>query len=270
MSTEETLSRLKLSTESKASIRRPAWVTDHLENPTGRGIRIGVIDSGWDDAFDASRVERGIGFVDPDDDFAVYESEDIHDRIGHGTACGALILRIAPQATLYPIRVFGDQLETSPATIQSALQWAIEQKFDVVNVSLGTFREDALVPLYKVCEQAKRKEILIVSSSHNRKERSYPSVFENVISVGVGAFDDPFRFQYRPNQAVECIAKGVHDHVPWRKGIRRTVAGTSFAAPIITGIVALLVERYATTKLEDVRRLLDEFSQGHDAQEHDE
>lgn len=238
----------------------PGWVEEELDGATGQGVRVGIMDSGWDPSLPLSQVRGGVGFVDPEDDLATKKTEDIDDRIGHGTACGVLTHQIAPDASLCPIRVFGDTLETSPSTIGVAIEWAIEQELDVVNVSLGTLRDDVLVPLYKICEQARRQDILLVASRHNREERSYPSVFENVISVGIGSFDDPFEFRYRPNDAVECLAKGRHREVPWLNGRQRSLTGTSFAAPNITGIVARIRERYPGADLETVRDWLDTFS----------
>ena len=111
---------------------RPAWVREELGGATGKGIRIAVIDSGWDRTRDDPRVLPGIGLVDPEDDLAMLRTDDDHDRVGLGTACIDLILRIAPEATVTPVRVFGNDLETSPGTLHAAIVWAVEQEFDIV------------------------------------------------------------------------------------------------------------------------------------------
>lgn len=258
--TREEMNSKSKTEELVEPVAPPDWVEEQLDGATGKGVRVGVIDSGWDPSVPLARVQGGVGFVDPNDDLATKKTEDTDDRIGHGTACSVLVHQVAPDATLCPIRVFGGTLETSPSTIGRAIEWAIEQDLDVVNVSLGTLRDDVLVPLYKICEQARRQDILLVASRHNQEERSYPSVFENVISVGIGPFDDPYTFRYRPNDAVECLAKGRHQSVPWRNGERRPLTGTSFAAPNITGIVARIRDCYPNADLETVRDLLDTFS----------
>ncbi len=240
---------------------RPAWVRDALGNPTGRGVRIGVIDSGWDRTVPAPSVKQGVGFVDLQDDLTLGHSDDDHDRIGHGTACTDLILRIAPEATVHPIRVFGGRLETDATIIKAAILWALERRCQVVNISLGTLRADALYMLYATCELARREGLLLVAANHNSNAWSYPAIFENVISVGSGRFDSPFDYCYRPDEAVECLAKGKQQLVRSLGGKKEITSGTSFAAPNITGIIALFLERYPGASLEEVRHLLATYAQ---------
>lgn len=221
-----------------------------------------MIDSGWDRTLRDLHILPGVGWADPEDELAVRRTDDDHDRIGHGTAVADLVLRLAPGAEIVPIRVFGAHLQTSPATIQSAIRWAAEAGIPLVNLSLGTLQAEAFRPLYATCEVARRKGTLVVSASHNGHGWSYPAAFDNVISVGADAFDSPFTFRYVPGAAVECIAHGRGVPVLWRGGEERVVGGNSFAAPHVTGIVALLLERYPQATLEEVRELLGRYAAG--------
>jgi subtilisin family serine protease len=221
---------------------------------------VGVIDSGWDRNLHNAQIHRGIGFVDPRDELTLSQSDDDNDRIGHGTACADLILAIAPQADIYPLRVFGRRMETSVSIINSAIRWAIDHDLRLVNMSLGTLRDDALIPMYMGCEQAREQGVIMVAARHNSNLWSYPAVFENVIGVESGDFASPYDFIYRPDEATECIAMGRHRKVLWLQAWRKTMSGTSFAAPNISGIVALLLERYPDASLEDIRTLLAKYS----------
>lgn len=241
-------------------VPRPAWVEKELGSPTGRNLRVGVIDSGWDRSIADARVLPGVGLVDPADELALGRSDDDHDLHGHGTACADQVLRIAPQAQVVPIRVFGRGLETSPPVLYEALKWAVEQELDVINVSLGTNLQEALLPLYVLCEKARRRGTLIVAAGHNVRDESYPAVFENVIGVDAERFDSPFTYRYRPDEAMECVAWGVQVPVLWLGGQRVPKSGTSFAAPQISGIVTLFRERYPQATLEDVRELLQRYA----------
>lgn len=238
----------------------PAWVREALGGATGRGIRVAVIDSGWDRTIDDPRVLPGISFVDPEDDFALGRNDDDHDVLGHGTACVDLVLRVAPEARVVPVRVFGGMLETSPGTIHAALLWSIEAGVQVINVSLGTRLEHARDALYVACERARRAGIIVVTAGHNANDWSYPAIFENVIGVSAGKFASPYEFRYRAEHAMECVAWGVEQEVTWLGGERVVKHGTSFAAPNVAGIVALILEAHPGSTIEEVREMLSRFA----------
>lgn len=238
----------------------PEWVRDELGGATGNGIRVAVLDSGWDRSIEDGRVLPGVGFVDPDDDFALARNDDDQDVLGHGTACVGVILEVAPDARVVPVKVFGNKLETSPGTLEAALHWAIEAGVQVINVSLGTRLEGTLRNLYMACERARQAGIIIVAAGHNANDWSYPAIFENVIGVSAGRFESPYHFRYRTEHAHECEGWGVERPVLWIGGERVVRHGTSFAAPGITGIVCLILERYPDARLEDVREMLARFA----------
>lgn len=238
----------------------PQWVADGLGRPTGKGLVVAVIDSGWDRTCDDPRVLPGVGLVDPNDDLAMQRTDDDHDRVGHGTACIHQILRIAPDAQVIPIRVFGRQLETSPGTLQAGIVYAIERGANVVNLSLGTTLEGTLHPLYAACEKARRQGIIVVAAGHNSRSWSYPAIFENVIGVSAAKFESPYQYRYLPDEAHECQAWGVEQPVVWLGGEEQVKHGTSFAAPNITGIVCLLLERHPGASLEEIRELLARYA----------
>lgn len=238
----------------------PEWVAAQLGGATGRGVRVAVIDSGWDRSLSEPRVLPGVGFVDPQDDFALGRNDDDNDVLGHGTACADLVLRVAPDARVIPAKVFGKVLETSPGTLHAALVWALEAGVQVINVSLGTRLENTRDALYAVCEMARRAGIITVAAGHNANDWSYPAIFENVIGVSAARFDSPFSFRYRPEHAMEVQGWGVEQPVLWVGGSRPIKHGTSFAAPNVAGIVALIKERYPQATLEDVREMLTRFA----------
>ncbi|MBW3571659.1 MAG: S8 family serine peptidase [Gemmatimonadetes bacterium] len=238
----------------------PEWVRRELAGATGSGIRVAVLDSGWDRSIGDPRVLTGVGFVDPDDDFALARNDDDRDVLGHGTACAGVILGVAPDARVVPVKVFGNKLETSPGTLEAALHWAIDAGVQVINVSLGTRLEGTLHPLYRACERARRAGIVVVAAGHNGNDWSYPAIFENVIGVSAARFDSPWHFHYRAEHAMECVGWGVERPVLWIGGERVVRHGTSFAAPGVAGIVALILERHPGATLEEVRAMLARFA----------
>ena len=237
----------------------PAWVRETLGWPTGRGVRVGVIGSGYDNDVPDARVVQGVSFVDPEDDLEQLRTVDDHDRMGQGTTCARLVLRMAPGAQVVPIRIFGEEAESSPGTLRSGLAWAEEQALDVVCVAAFTGLRETIGPLYAECEKGRRKGMIFVAGQKPEFEETYPAIFEPVIGVERGTFGSMFDFHYRPDAAYEVQAWGEGEFVT-RGGGRQYLYGSEYSAAVVAGIVALLRERYPGAPVERIRELLQRFS----------
>jgi subtilisin family serine protease len=238
----------------------PEWLSSWPPVANAPRVRVAVIDSGWDHGLADPRVVAGIGLVAPDDDFSLLRSTDDADRIGHGTMCTDLVLQAAPNAEILPVRVFGHRLETSPDILCAAVRYAIEGRARVVNLSLGTQRDDAVAPLYLACEEATRAGVIVIAAADNRNAWSYPAVFENVIGVAAADLPNPFHYLFRPGHALECVAKGVGQRGRTLGGSINVVSGTSVATPMITALTCRFLEREPHATLDRVRELLAQFA----------
>src|SRR5262249_2631319 len=120
------------------------------------------------------------------------------------------------------------------------LRYAIEQGFEVINMSLSTTKKDYAAVLHELADSAYFQRTVLVASAHNMPVESYPWRFSSVISVGSHGEDDPMAFYYNPNPPVEFFARGVNVEVAWVNGQTLSASGNSFATPHISGICALV------------------------------
>ncbi len=225
----------------------------HLRGATGRGVRIAVVDTGWDRTLADPRVVPGVGLVPPDDDFALLESADDHDRLGHGTSVAGLILRIAPEAEIVPVRVFGERLETSPEALCAGVAWAARAGVHLANLSLGTTLESARAPLRDACARALRAGVALVAAAP--VPDAHPAALEGVIGVAAGRFASPWRLE-RGAAPIDLVAAGHDLPVRGLRGEPDAGSGASFAAPLATGIAALLLERHPGASPDELGLLM--------------
>ena len=222
-------------------------------------MRVAVIDSGRDPEWHHPGILPGIGLVAPGETIEHCVSDDDRDRLGHGTACCDILLSVAPEVEILPLRVFGSAFETSPESLGVAIKLAAERGCHLINLSLGTLREDVAMPLYAICEDAREQGVLVVAAVQFGRGTSFPAAFDNVLGVQAGRFANIFDFELRPGRAAEIIAHGDRE-VRWLDGQRRRIYGSSFAAPHVTGLVALFRERHPDLDLETTRELLTRYA----------
>lgn len=216
---------------------------------TGKGIRVAVVDSGVE--YDHPALEgavRGGTLIryDADAENCVrYEPDDPPiDVAGHGTACAGIIHSIAPEAEIYSIRVLGKDMLGRAIQFAAGLDWAVENGMQVINLSLSTAKEEYFGLFHDLADQAYFKNVNVVCAVNNVPAPSYPSQYASVISVAAHEGHDPFTFYYNPSPPVEFGAPGIDVDVAWNNKQYLTSTGNSFAAPHITGIVALIRARH--------------------------
>lgn len=223
---------------------------------TGRDVKVAIIDSGIETEHPKiRRVAGGIGLTVKSGE-RVIQQPDHADCAGHGTACAGIIQKKAPDAELYSIRIFDETLSADGHALVAAIQWATEQGVDVINLSLGTTDAAYKEVISEVCQRAVEAGIVLIAAEHNDGVPSYPANLPDVIGVTGGKIYDRYGYYYRPGNTIECVARGDEQRVCWKDGCEIMISGTSYAAPHITGIVALIREAYPNATLKDVREIL--------------
>src|SRR4051794_13781087 len=227
---------------------------------TGRGIRVAIVDSGVEashpDVGDCVDADAGVALRLGDDGEVVEETGPHSDLYGHGTACAGIIHALAPEARVTSVRVLGEGLTGKSPVFLRGLGWAVEQGFDVINLSLGATRRDWALAFYELCDTAYFKGSFVVTAANNFQQRSFPSLYGTVASVACNTATDPMEYYANPNPPTEFLARGIDVEVAWKDGARITVTGNSFAAPHISALAALVRAKHPSLTPSLVKAVL--------------
>jgi subtilisin len=217
-----------------------------LGGATGKGVKVCVLDSGIELDHPAVGAVAGATAISLDEDGnTIAELDTEGDLCGHGTACAGVIRSIAPDAEIYSVRVLGAGFTGSGKVLLAGLRWAVEQDYDVINMSLSTTKKAFSELLRDIADIAYFKRTLLVASAHNMPVESFPWRFSSVISVGSHEEEDPLVFYANPDPPVEFFARGVNVEVAWVGGGTITATGNSFATPAISAIASLVLSKHA-------------------------
>ena len=212
---------------------------------TGKGVSVCILDSGVEaDHPLVGNVDRAVAFRRGEDEEIELDDDTEGDLCGHGTACAGIVRSLAPECTLVSARVLGAGFKGSGPILLSGLRWAVEQGFDVVNMSLSTTKRQFAGLLHELADTAYFRRTVLVASAHNMPVESYPWRFSSVISVGSHEEPEPDTFFYNPAPPVEFFARGVGVEIAWLGGGKILSTGNSFATPHMSGICALILAKH--------------------------
>lgn len=250
--------KFKVNKEDK---KGKAWnqrmIQAELPETSDEVIKVAIIDSGINFSTDLNVVER-MNFIPDDECLVLYE-----DISGHGTAVagivGALdneegITGINPGVELYSARVLDDMLEAPVERIVEAIDWAIEQDVDIINMSFGI--EKSVAELEAAIERAAEAGILLIAASGDGDKVAYPAAYDEVIAVGsVTAAGIPAE-NSAGGAALELMAPGENILSSGIFGGVMGSSGTSMAAPHVVGAASVLMELNPDMPAEYIRALL--------------
>ncbi|WP_393061267.1 type VII secretion-associated serine protease mycosin [Streptomyces sp. LN549] len=228
------------------------------QDTRGKGVRVAVIDTGVDDtnpqlrgAVDAS---AGIDYTDGGG------SDGTVDEVGHGTKVAGIIaarprggtgfVGLAPEATVIPIRQNDGRHNGRDSAMAAAIDHAIAHGAQVINISQDTTRplaDDSL--LGRAVARAIAEDVVIVAAAGNdgmdgRRRSTYPAAFDGVLAVAASDRNNERAPFSQAGDFVGIAAPGV-DIVSTVPGNGQcTDNGTSFSAPYVAGVVALMRAKY--------------------------
>ncbi|MGB8022472.1 MAG: S8 family serine peptidase [Candidatus Nanopelagicales bacterium] len=217
-----------------------AWAT-----AKGAGVKVAVIDTG----VDATHPDLA-GRVLPEIDL-IPDAEPGPDLLGHGTRVATLIAGgltgvgmagVAPQATILPVAALDPIGYGDTSTVARAIIAAADAGARVINMSLGGPDRDAV--LDRACAYAHSKGATLVAAVGNSyedgNEVQYPAASPHVLGVAsVDSTGTPSEFS-NTGSYVDLAAPGQSILAGMPGGGFSVETGTSFAAPHVSGVLALM------------------------------
>jgi subtilisin len=203
-------------------------------------MRIAILDSGVDAALLGPGAERRSFVVRQSGLLTAVERCPPGDTQHHGTAVASIVRELAAEAELHSVRVLDDSGRGSSSALRAALEFVVRERFDVVNISLGTRRRDLVLDLYDLVDQAAVSGIVLVCATDNEGAPDYPASCTSLIAVDRLATADPFALRYRSGHRIGFLARGYDIEVSVPGGALRRVSGASFACPHVTAFAARL------------------------------
>ena len=244
-------------------------VFDQLWQDTkGKGVRVAVIDTGVDTTNPQLReaVDRSSGIdllpaLNPDGSKAkgkakAKRGDGTTDLIGHGTKVAGIIaarprkgtgfVGLAPEATIIPIRQNDDKGNGTAATMAEAIRHAVKKHARVINISQDTakpLRADS--ELGRAVSEALKNDIVVVASAGNdgltaQVKATYPAAYPGVLAVAASDRNDERAPFSQTGDFVGVAAPGVDMVSTVPKGGQCVDNGTSFSAPYVAGVAALI------------------------------
>lgn len=221
----------------------PVWQKINNIKP----VVVAVIDSGIDLSHEDLKNKVAPGGYN-----FILDNDNIYDINGHGTAVSGVIAAEADnhkgitgvagplEVKVLPLQAgfYDGTLYTSD--VIRAIRYAIEQEVDVINLSIGgnhySSIENAAV------QEAINRGIVVVASAGNDGDSlyNYPASFENVISVGSISPRGEISSFSNHNDQIDFVAPGEYVFTTQIYNSYDYLAGTSFSAPIVSGVAALM------------------------------
>lgn len=240
------------------------------EGYTGTGVKVAVIDSGIF-AHSELTIAGGVSTVD--------YTTSYNDDNGHGTHVAGIIaaksgngglVGVAPGVQLYAVKSMDQDGEGTLLDVLEGIEWSIQNGMDIINVSLGTDTDSSL--LKEMIDNAYNAGIVVVGSAGNSQEGvpvstntvNYPAKYDSVIAVAAVDNVNQRGVFSSVGEEVELAAPGVDVISTYVKsdgtGGYGKASGTSQAAPHVSGMIALLMQKNPTMSNVQLREEIKKYA----------
>ncbi len=230
------------------------WQLEYINAPSawattkGDGITVAIVDSGIDynwlgESFDKERV------VTQYNSYAC--NDDVSDFTHHGTSMLYLIgasgengfYGVAPECSFIIVKALNDLGMTNAGALARAIDFAVDNGADVINISLGSDNDSDLVT--QAIDRAIDNNVVLVGAVGDQQmdHALFPARSDNVLSVG--AIDNLGEYYAQGNNidSADVLLPGVDIRLPSFNLLNELVvvnkSGSSIAAAVMSGVVAL-------------------------------
>lgn len=179
------------------------------------------------------------------------KTEDGLDCIGHGTAVVYLLYKKLPNARIIMIKIFHHELVSDGEKLLQALRYVrTHYKPQLMNLSIGMTLCDIREELQEECNALEELGCIIVSAYDNGGVVSYPAAFKNTIGVDCSLKckkpDDIFVVE--SESGITAVGYAGLQRLPWKNASYRSIGGSSFITPIVTGMLGTIIEKGISKK----------------------
>ena len=155
------------------------------------------------------------------------------------------VIGVAPEASLLIVKVLNKNGSGQYDWIIDGIHYAIEQKVDIISMSLGGPND--MPELHQAIKKAIANNILVVCAAGNEgdgddatDEFGYPGCYNEVISVGAINLERRSSKFTNSHNEIDLVAPGEKIISTYLNGKYATLSGTSMAAPHVSGALALI------------------------------
>lgn len=231
-------------------------IPDIWKKTQGEGVVVAVIDSGISYHSDLNPnilIDKCRSFID----------NEWEDKVGHAHHVSGLVSAVndsvgvvggAPKAKIVNIKALSNNGFSSTTSITKALEYCLELKPDIINMSLGG--KGPMPEAHEVIKKLDKMGIIIVASAGNNGEQAdksilYPAKYDQCIAVG----------SYSPTtitskSVFSCVGPEIDIAAPGDQILSTyldnqysVMSGTSFSAPLVSAVIALYISYLKKNKI---------------------
>ncbi|MBI5978593.1 DUF1611 domain-containing protein [Clostridium perfringens] len=207
--------------------------------------KILIIDSGITH-FEKDNTSVGFSFLNNN------IGNNLKDNIGHGTAVNYIIKKYG-HSEIINVKIFDDIddniVEDNLISLLNYIYINID--VDIIHMSIGITLCTRKKDLEDICEKLSNKGVIIVSAFSNDGNISYPAAFKSVIGVDISSRCKKVTdWEFVESDIINIRGMSCQQNLPWINGEFKLLAGSSFVAPHITGIISNLMASGVSNKNE--------------------